>query len=134
MSSGSFGSVQDLASYLKPHSEKKAEFFKHVIMYANRFMIAHQTLFDLWQSRHTPTEEDSLYCSNDDDFRMPNKLLAEKLAILAKDEISKYFRTLKELKSLDRGEVVDWCLRTTHCSDGRAFETSKIFYSTTWTS
>lgn len=108
MSNGSFSSIHDLALYLKPHSEKKAEFFKYVIMYANRFMITHQPQFDLWQSRHTPTEEDySSPCSNENDDRMHNKLLAERLAMLAKGEISKYFHTLKGLKSLDRGEVID---------------------------
>lgn len=129
MSNSSFNSFHDLASCLKPHSEWKAEFFKDVIMYANRFMATHQSQFDLWQSRHTPSEENpSSHNSHEKHFRLPNKLLAERLANLAKDEISKYFLTLQGLKAFDRGEVTGECSYATHCLDGSTPQTPKILH------
>ena len=103
-------SMSELYESLKPQSDGRDSFFNDVIGYANRFLDTHRALMDRWKAQAKVLSGKSAYNGQPaQKLEYQNSYVARRLAMLAKNEISQFFRILLNPHVAARGEVTDLC-------------------------
>jgi hypothetical protein len=84
----------------------------------------HQLQFDSWRSRSTAPQqkfyekENTASIQQGRNLRIQNSFLADRLAELAKNEVSQFFWILQKCEAIDRGEVTQYFGENAYCIDG----------------
>lgn len=97
--------MNDLASSIKPLSKSRESFFNDVIDYANKFLTTHNAQMDMWRADWKVPSAKKASVSTMQKIDADNSWIADRLASLAKDEISEFFKIFLHPHIMNGDEV-----------------------------